>query len=602
MNNSFKTLGRLLTYVAQHKYRVGLGVLTIILMGLADTIVSGGTAIVIKILSELSSAKTTINNLHIEYNFWKFSIAIDNFNYIFYIAITVFFVVVFKGIVQYFFEYLMNSTAYKVSLRIKKEIFEKVVKLPMRYFDTEKTGGITSRITVDVGNLDTVLNYCIAFTQNLINITIFITALFIVSWRLSLFILLVFPIAVLIVKQFSTRIKNIARNVSINLADITSFLQEKVSGIKIVKSYVREKYEAERFGKIAKENYALWIKYLRLQALLNPVNEVYNTALMVVIILFCGYQFAHKQMTIDIMAQFVILVTMVTKPIKAITDNVSIISRSIASAQRIFELLEDKEEIVVHKESSDISSISNKIEFRDVNFSYNSDIQVIKNFNLDVNCGQTIAFVGESGGGKSTIMNLLPRFYEIQSGAIKIDDVDIRQIPINVLRKMMAIVPQDTILFADTIIENIRYGKLDASDEEVYKAAQMANAHNFIEQQPNGYNTYIGERGVQLSGGQRQRIAIARAILSNPQILLLDEATSALDTESEKLVQEALERLMENRTSFVVAHRLSTIQKADKIVVIEKGEIVETGNHESLLSQNGVYSKLYNMQFKNKNA
>jgi len=317
---------------------------------------------------------------------------------------------------------------------------------------------------------------------------------------------------------------------------------------------------------------------------------------MMLVVLFLSYEFVSGSMSIDLMTRFVLLVTLAYQPIRSLGDANAVLQSALASAQRIFEIIdeeEEKSEAVI----KDASFVKGKIEFKDVCFSYGDNSFGISNINLKIDAGKTLALVGPSGGGKTTIVNLIPRFYEIDSGEILIDNVNIKDIELKTLRSVIGIVQQETILFASTVKENIRYGKLTATDEEIIKAAKLANAHNFIMELPKQYDTYIGELGSQLSGGQRQRIAIARAILIDPKILLLDEATSALDTESERLIQEALSRLMKNRTVIAIAHRLSTIQNADLIAVIDKGKVVQLGNHQSLLQEDGLYKKLCMMQF-----
>ncbi len=367
-----------------------------------------------------------------------------------------------------------------------------------------------------------------------------------------------------------------------------------------MKSFTRENFEQEVFQEKTSENYKLSLKIVRLIALLKPVNEIFSQTGMSVMVIFCAYQISTGGMTIGNFITFISLVVMAYKPLKGLGDSIAVFQKALASANRIFELIdEEPEKEIEPKKQKTIKNAIGKVEFKNVFFSYTKHDYALNNISVEVESGKTIALVGPSGGGKSTFINLIPRFYDVTNGMITIDETNINLLSLSDLRRMIGIVPQETILFSGTVSDNIRYGRLDAGNEDIITAAKAANAHNFIIELENEYQTEVGERGVQLSGGQRQRIAIARAILGNPTILLLDEATSALDTESEILVQQALDKLMEKRTSFVIAHRLSTIQRADRILVIEKGSIVESGTHDNLLKKNGLYASLYNMQFRN---
>jgi subfamily B ATP-binding cassette protein MsbA len=381
------------------------------------------------------------------------------------------------------------------------------------------------------------------------------------------------------------------------LAEISAFLQEKISSIRIVKSFTREPYERESFRKKVDANYRHSMRIVRTMAVLSPTNEFFNTFVASLLVVFTGYLFLQGSVSMKSVITFLLLVNFLAKPVKALGENFARIQKTLVSAGLIFEMLDLEKEKLQDKPGSYIIQ-SGTVELKDVSFSYNTEIAALSHVSFSVRSGEKVALVGPSGSGKTTLINLIPRFYELTSGSIEIDGHDIRQINLTDLRSQISIVPQEVVLFSGTIEENIRYGKLDATEKQIIEAATMANAHSFISQLERGYATEIGERGVQLSGGQRQRLAIARAILRNPRILLLDEATSALDSESELMVQEALDRLMEGRTSFIVAHRLSTIYRCDKIFVLEHGSIVEQGTHEQLLRNDaGLYKRLYSLQF-----
>lgn len=598
---SFKNHIRLYKYFFKFKTRIIIGLVATLIMGLMDTVLAAGTGVLMNIMTELGKLSSTTNiSFYVTIPRTNFPIHVTGFITIIYVALVIFISVLIKVTFVYLREYMMNSAAQKVLLYLRNEIFEKILKLPMAFFDKERTGNLMSRITSDVGNVEIALNSGILTTQNFIYTVIFTIALFITSWKLTLLTIILFPILGVVLKFFGDRIRAVSKKLSINIADITSFLQENISSIKVIKSFTREELRSKQFYDKARTNYYFSMKNVRAVALLKPINEVLSNLSMIIVIFFCAYEFVNGNMKIDTITTFIVLVTMLYKPLKELGNQTTIFQKALASAMRIFELLDlDEEDNPKEPIKIDTKSIKGEVEFKNVYFKYESSNEYnLNNISFCVKPGKTLALVGASGSGKTTIVNLIPRFYIVDKGEILIDGININKIDKNDLRKLVGLVPQETVLFADTIYENIRLGKLDATKEEIYAAAKFANAYDFIMELPNGFDTYVGERGTQISGGQRQRIAIARAILSNPKILLLDEATSALDNESEHIVQEALDRLMKDRTSIVVAHRLSTIQNAHQILVLDKGEIVEVGTHDELIQKDGFYSKYYHMQFK----
>ena len=400
-------------------------------------------------------------------------------------------------------------------------------------------------------------------------------------------------------KIFGGKIKSTSRIIQEKLADITSLLQESISSIRVVKSFVREKYEIDRFKVENELNFQATIDNVKITSLLTPTVEFLAALAVTLIVWFGGYEVVNGIMSAGALVAFLTYAVNLANPIKRLSRIYGRIQKAMAAIDRIFGVLDMTETVNDKKDAIELPPIKGNVSVENVTFSYDGKHNALENVSFEVKSGQMIAFVGPSGAGKSTIANLIPRFYDVTAGAIKIDGYDIRDVKIDSLREQIGIVPQETLLFSTTVMENIRYGRLNATDEEVKAAARAANAEKFILELPNGYETQIGERGLNLSGGQRQRMAIARAMLKNPQILILDEATSALDTESEKIVQSALDELMKGRTSFVIAHRLSTIFGADKIFVIDNGKICESGTHKELLALNGVYSNLYNIQFSN---
>jgi len=598
---SFKHHIRLYKYFFKFKTRIIIGIIATLVMGLMDTVLATGTGVLMNIMTELGKVATNQNiSFYVKIPRTNIPIHVTGFETIIYVALVVFASVLIKVCFVYLREYMMNSAAQKVLLYLRNEIFTKILRLPMNFFDRERTGNLMSRITNDVNNVEIALNSGILTTQNFIYSVIFTIALFATSWKLTLLTIILFPILGAVLKYFGDRIRNVSKKLSINIADISSFLQENISSIKVIKSFGREDFREKQFYEKTRTNYSFSMKNVRAVALLKPINEVLSNLSMIIVIFFCAHEFVTGHMKIDTITTFIILVTMLYKPLKELGNQTTIFQKALASAMRIFEILDLENEDNPEKPIKiELNNIKGTIEFRNVNFKYDTSTDyILKDINFKVEQGRTVALVGASGSGKTTIVNLIPRFYVVKEGEILIDGINVNNFDKNDLRRLVGLVPQETVLFAETIKENIRLGKLDATDEEIFEAAKFANAYDFIMDLPDKFDTYVGERGMQLSGGQRQRIAIARAILSNPKILLLDEATSALDNESELIVQDALDRLMKTRTSLVVAHRLSTIQNADLIIVLDKGEIVETGKHDELLKKEGFYYKYYNMQFR----
>ena len=422
------------------------------------------------------------------------------------------------------------------------------------------------------------------------------------DWKLTLLTLVVIPVVGQAMKIFGRKIKRNGTVIQERMADITSLLQESISSIRVVKSFVREKYEIERFSKQNQLNFQAAMKNVQLNSMLTPTVEFLAAISVTFIVWFGGYEVLNDEMTAGALVAFLTYAVNLANPVKRLSRVYGNLQRAMAAVDRVFAVIDLKETITDKPDAKALPETKGEVSISNVTFEYKKGVPALSNISLEVKPGQMIAFVGPSGAGKSTIANLIPRFYEVTSGKIAIDGHDIRDVTLASLREQIGIVPQETMLFSTTVRENIRYGRLDATDEEVEAAAKAANADSFIKELPQGYDTPIGERGLNLSGGQRQRMAIARAILKNPRILILDEATSALDTESEKIVQAALDKLMIGRTSFVIAHRLSTIFNADQIYVIDNGHVKEHGTHEELLRNNGLYSHLYNIQFNKKSV
>ncbi len=515
------------------------------------------------------------------------------------ITVGILVVFILRGIFFYCQTYLMSYIGQRVIIDIREAIYRHLQRLSLSYFDKRKTGAVMSNVTNDVSALQTALVESVveAVTEAMILIGSLLSMLFL-HWKLTLLTLITMPLILQAINTFGRKLRNAGRVLQERTADITAVLQETIAGIRIIKSFAREDYEIGRFTKENYSNFRAQMKASQLMAALTPVIELVAAIGVVIIIWYGGMEVIEGAITSGALIAFLIYVVNLANPVKRLSRVYGNIQRALAAAERVFEVLDTKSDIEEMPGAASLPPITGQVSFKDVTFAYNPGHPALRGLSLDVQPGQMIAIVGPSGAGKTTIANLLPRFYDPQEGSIFVDGHDIRSVTLQSLREQIGIVPQETVLFNGTVYDNILYGRLEATEEEVIAAAKAANAHEFVEKLPAGYNTPIGERGSALSGGQRQRIAIARAILKNPRILILDEATSALDTESEKLVQQALDKLMVGRTSFVIAHRLSTVQQADWIVVLAKGRIAEQGTHGELLTKAGLYSKLHQVQFR----
>ena len=514
------------------------------------------------------------------------------------ISVSIVVVFAFRGFFYYWQSYLVSYIGQRVVVDVREIMFRKFQRMPMAYFDKHQTGETMSFLTNDVNAIQSALvdNLIDMFTEGAILIGSIGMMLYL-DWKLTLLTLVTVPLVGSAMRIFGKKIKSTSRVIQEKLADITSLLQESISSIRVVKSFVREDYEIDRFRTENELNFKATIDNVKISSLLTPTVEFLAAVAVTFIVWFGGYEVVNGIMSAGALVAFLTYAVNLANPVKRLSRIYGKIQKAMAAIDRIFGVLDLPETVNDKPDAIVLPKVSGHVKVKNVTFSYDGVHNALEDVSFDVQPGQMIAFVGPSGAGKSTIANLIPRFYDVTAGAIEIDGHDIRDVTVHSLREQIGIVPQETLLFSTTVMENIRYGRLNATDDEVIAAAKAANADKFIRELPEGYQTQIGERGLNLSGGQRQRMAIARAMLKNPQILILDEATSALDTESEKIVQSALDDLMVGRTSFVIAHRLSTIFAADKIFVIDKGRVCESGTHKELLELGGVYSNLYNIQF-----
>jgi subfamily B ATP-binding cassette protein MsbA len=510
------------------------------------------------------------------------------------IVITVFLANFFR----YFSQRYMEDLRVHTLLNLRRNVFDNVMNLHVGYFNNERKGDIISKVASDVQVVQfSVTNTLQVVFKEPVQLIFFIGVLISISVKLTLFSLLVIPVSGFIISKIVKRLKQQSTQSHQSFAKMIGFLDESLGGIKIIKAFNATFRIKEKFDEENKFYSTLNRKMARRQQLASPVSQTLGVLVVVLILLYGGGLILTGKGDLEADEFIVYLATFsqIMQPIKALTDSFSGIHNGIAAGERVLELIDTKPQLVNKPNAGVLTAFEKDLIFKDVAFNYD-DKEILKNINITIRKGETVALVGPSGGGKSTLMDLIPRFHDPKLGLLQIDGYNYDDLTVESIRAQMGIVGQESILFNDTIFNNIAFGKPDATEAEVIAAAKIANAHEFILSTEDGYQSFVGDRGNKLSGGQKQRICIARAVLGNPPIMLLDEATSALDTESEKLVQDALNNLMQNRTSIVIAHRLSTIQHADNIVVIDKGTVVETGNHSELMSRNGLYNRLINMQ------
>lgn len=514
--------------------------------------------------------------------------------------LTSFAAVVWVGqkIVQYGQDTLMAKAALSIALQLRKQAYAHLQHLSLSYFETMQTGDLAYRLTEDVDRIGEVVNKLFhEFVPNVLRLIAVLGYMIWVNWRLTLATLIIAPLLAVIIGWFGERLRKLSHRSQSRVSDLSGLIIEMLSGIRLVQAFAAEEYVIDRFSREAERNRQARYAMERLRASQYPVVGSLEALSMLSLLLLGGWQISQGQLTGSGFISYVTAVALLFEPIATITSSYNEFKQGEASVDRIFDLLQLQPTIVEKPNAPMLAPVMGKVEFGNVTFSYQPDRPVLQDLNLFVLPGEMIALVGASGAGKTTLVNLIPRFYDPQIGDIWVDGTNVRDVSLRSLRRQIGIVPQETTLFSGTIAENIAFGRLDFDLNAVKEAAKIANAHQFISQLSDGYDTWVGERGVNLSGGQRQRLAIARAVLLNPRILILDEATSALDSESESLVQEALERIMQGRTVFIIAHRLATVRRVDRILIVEKGRVVESGTHSELIAEGGRYARFYAQQF-----
>jgi subfamily B ATP-binding cassette protein MsbA len=521
--------------------------------------------------------------------------------------ITVVLIIIFALQAVFYFirAFQLQYIGERVMIDLRLNLFQHLQTLSLSFYNERRTGELVSRATNDVSTVRALVTTDVSTAIS--QVIIFFGALILIlvtDWRLTFFMLALVPFVVIVAVLFGRRLRKISSAVQDQLADATTVLEESIAGVRVVQSFTREDYEIGRYRNSIEQSFSLALKRIKLSATFGPLASFMGFTVVIAVFWFGGQQVLNGTLTAGQLTMFLILTLSIAGSIGSFSGLWTSLQEALGATQRIFEIIDTPSDITDRPAARTLPRISGHITLDRVSFAYkdNSNQHVLHAISLEVNPGAVLALVGPSGAGKTTLVNLIPRFFDPQAGRVCIDGQDIRSVQVKSLREQIGLVPQDTQLFGGTVRENILYGKLDAREDELIAAARAANAHDFITQLPKGYETIVGERGVKLSGGQRQRIAIARAILKDPRILLLDEATSSLDSESEGLVQEALERLMQGRTSVVIAHRLSTVHHADRIAVLDHGELVELGTHAELIAADGLYARLYKMQFRDDGA
>lgn len=597
-----RDLSRLLRYARPYLPALGLSVVFMAVVGLSQA----GLLVLIPLLFERVLNPTapdtpaellTIPHTHITIYLNSLIPFVHNIWTMVAIAMLICFIA--NGVCDYAGNYLVNWVGVGAITDLRQEVFDRVLRQDARFFEDQTTGRIMSSVMNDIDKVQIAVSTMLAdWLRQIFTAAFLIVAMIMINWKLSLISVLVLPVVALLTTRLGKRIRRTTRHAQDMVASLNHILQETITGHQVVKSFGAEEYESKRFRLAAQRLKSSSLRYVAQQGIPSPIIEIFGAMTIIFLITIARSQAKDAALTAGTFMVISVGLVRLYEPIKRVTNIHTVFQQGLGAAQEVFGYLDRQQDVIDRPSAARLSKFEKGIRFRNASFHYPSapDRPVLDGINLEIKSCEIVAVVGQSGAGKTTLANLVPRFYDVTGGAVEIDGRDVRDIRLNSLRENISLVAQDTFLFNDTVFDNIAYGRPDAKEEEVFAAAKTALAHEFIVSLPHGYQTLIGERGMKLSGGQRQRIAIARALLKDAPVLILDEATSHLDTESERLVQQALTALMQRRTVLVIAHRLSTIRQANKIVVLDAGKIAEMGAHEELMAARGIYSRLYELQ------
>jgi len=526
-------------------------------------------------------------------------LATESYDLLIYGAVAIFGVAALKGVIQYLQRFNMAYAGQKVVFDIRNTLYKHLQQLSYSFYDQTQTGQIMSRVTSDVDAAQRFLsNGAIQIISNAVSFFATLILMLSLNWQLTLVAMVTVPVLAWRVQVYATKVRPMFTDIQQQVAVVNTRIQENISGQRVVKAFARKQYEMEKFERDNKELLQRSIRAERLSAINWSLMRLLTEMSLAIILWYGGRQVISTELTLGTLMSFNMLLGQLLGPIRMLGWQVSMVQRTIASGERIFEILDTQADVRDKPGAKPIGKIEGRVTFENVSFAYDGVNMVLKNINLDVSPGETVAILGGTGSGKTTLINLIPRFYDVTEGRILIDGIDIRDVTVESLRRQIGIVTQETFLFSASLRDNIAYGKPEATDHEIMEAAKAAHIHDFIMSLPDGYDTIIGERGVGLSGGQKQRVAIARALLMDARILLLDESTSSVDVETEMQIQQAFSRLLKDRTAFIIAQRLSTVRDADRVIVLDNGRIAEEGTHEELLQLGGIYTAIYNLQFR----
>jgi len=606
MDFFFKILRYIRSYLSYVFLNIGSNIISVIFSLFSLTMIIPFLGILFGTQEKVYQAKPlSLNAASIKENFYLFlSTTIDNkgnVEALLLICVIVLIMFFIKNLFRYLALFFLTPIRNGVIHDIRMDLHKKILALDLAFIGSKRKGDLTSRLTSDLVEIEwSIMGGLEMFFKDPISIILYLSTLIFISPQLTVFVIILFPIAGILIGYIGKSLKNSSKKGQDKLAYIMSIIDENIFGLRIIKTFNAENFINSKFEKSSNEYKKIMNSILRKKDLSSPMSELLSTVVMVIVMWFGGQLVLseNSMLSPQEFIGYILIFSQIIPPVKSLTTSYYYIQKGSAAAERVYEILDQENTIVNKKDVHKISNLKNSIDFIIKSFKYENK-NVLQNINFTIKKGQKVALVGHSGGGKTTLADLLPRFYDLEDGEINIDNINIKDIDLFNLRNIISIVSQDSILFNDSIYNNIKIGNLNATKEDIINAAKAANAHEFILKCEDSYQTNIGNSGEKLSGGQKQRISIARAILKNPEILILDEATSSLDSESENLIQDALTNLMKDRTSLVIAHRLSTIENADNIIVLKEGKIIEQGSHSSLIAKNGSYKKLHDLQYKN---